>query len=75
MKKTTPTVDELTLLTNYVAPRVFEYISECESYQKALEVLTNLYVKPKNELFARQGSSESLDQFLQALKLLAKDSV
>ena len=42
--------------------------------------MTSLYVKPKNEIFARhllatrrQSSGESLDQFLQALKLLAKD--
>ncbi|XP_068200687.1 uncharacterized protein [Palaemon carinicauda] len=77
---TTPTLDKLVLLTNYVAPSVYDYISECETYEKAEEVLTSLYVKPNNEIFARhplatcrQNSSESLDQFLQALKLLAKD--
>ncbi|XP_064106807.1 uncharacterized protein LOC135215786 [Macrobrachium nipponense] len=77
---TTPTLDKLVLLTNYVAPSVDDFISECETYEKAEEVLTSLYVKPKNEIFARhllvtrrQNSGESLDQFLQALKLLAKD--
>ncbi|XP_064104081.1 uncharacterized protein LOC135213917 [Macrobrachium nipponense] len=77
---TTPTLDKLVLLTNYVAPSVYDFISECETYEKAEEVLTSLYVKPKNEIFARhllatrrQNSGESLDQFLQALKLLAKD--
>ena len=80
VEKTTPTVDKLVLLTNYVAPRVYDYISDCGTYNKAVEVLTSLYVKPKNEIFARhllatrrQSSGESLDQFLQALKLLAKD--
>ncbi|XP_068246611.1 uncharacterized protein [Palaemon carinicauda] len=77
---TTPTLDKLVLLTNYVAPSVYDYISECETYENAEEVLTSLYVKPNNEIFARhllatrrQNSGESLDQFLQALKLLAKD--
>ncbi|XP_064082968.1 uncharacterized protein LOC135198980 [Macrobrachium nipponense] len=78
---TTPTLDKLVLLTNYAAPSVYDFISECETYEKAEEVsLTSLHVKPKNEIFARhllatrrQNSGESLDQFLQALKLLAKD--
>ncbi|XP_068224969.1 uncharacterized protein [Palaemon carinicauda] len=77
---TTPTLDKLVLLTNFVAPSVYDYISECETYENAEEVLTSLYVKPNNEIFARhllatrrQNSGESLDQFLQALKLLAKD--
>ena len=80
VEKITPTVDKLVLLTNYVAPRMYDYISDCETYEKAVDVLTSLYVKPKNEIFARhllathrQSSGESLDQFLQALKLLAKD--
>ncbi|XP_064090684.1 uncharacterized protein LOC135204400 [Macrobrachium nipponense] len=50
---TTPTLDKLVLLTNYVAPSVYDFVSECETYEKAEEVLTSLYVKPKNEIFAR----------------------
>ncbi|XP_068205370.1 uncharacterized protein [Palaemon carinicauda] len=50
---TTPTLDKLVLLTNYVAPSVYDYISECETYENAEEVLTSLYVKPNNEIFAR----------------------
>ncbi|XP_068214427.1 uncharacterized protein [Palaemon carinicauda] len=78
VKLTTPTLDKLVLLTNYVAPSVYDYISECETYEKAEEVLTSLYGKPNNEIFARhllatrrQNLGESLDQFLQCL--LAKD--
>ncbi|XP_068229271.1 uncharacterized protein [Palaemon carinicauda] len=77
---TTPMLDKLVLLTNYVAPSVYDYISECETYEKAEEVLTSLYVKPNNEIFARyllatrrKNSGEPMDQFLQALKRLAKD--
>ncbi|XP_068235686.1 uncharacterized protein [Palaemon carinicauda] len=80
VQKTSPSADKLILLTNYVAPRVYDYIADCDTYVKAEKALTSLYVKPRNEVFARhvlatrrQGSGESLDQFLQALKLLAKD--
>ena len=38
VKKITPTVDKLVLLTNYVAPRVYDYISDCETYEKAVAV-------------------------------------
>ncbi|XP_068238623.1 uncharacterized protein [Palaemon carinicauda] len=80
VQKTSPSADKLILLTNYVAPRVYDYIADCDTYVKAEKALTSLYVKPRKEVFARhvlatrrQGSGESLDQFLQALKLLAKD--
>lgn len=73
-------LDKLGLLTNYVSPRVFESISECETYDDALKTLEALYVKPTNEVFARhtlatrrQQSGESLDEYFRALKLLSKE--
>ena len=76
----TPPVNKLNLLVNYVAPSVYEYIADCKTYDEAVECLTNIYDKPKNEIFARhlvatrrQQSGESLDQFVQALKILSKD--
>nr|XP_045602721.1 uncharacterized protein LOC123760941 [Procambarus clarkii] len=80
VEEDTPTEDKLRLLINYVAPRVFDYIADCTTYDAAEKSLTELFVKPKNEVFARyvlatrrQEPGESLNQFLQALKLLAKD--
>ena len=80
VQKINPTVDKLNLLINYVAPRVYGYIADCTTYETAESTLQALYVKPKNEIFARhvlatrrQESNETLDQFLQALKLLARD--
>ena len=71
---------KLKLLINYVAPSVYEHIAECKSYSDAMDALQDLYIKPKNVVFARhvlasrrQNPGESLDKFLQALKLLAKD--
>ena len=72
--------DKLQTLVNYIAPRVFEYIADCDVYESAISTLEKLYVKPKNEVFARhllstrkQQTSESLDEFLQALKQLSGD--
>lgn len=73
-------LNKLGILTNYVTPMVFEVISDCTTYERAVELLKNLYIKPKNEIFARhlqatrrQQPGESLDEYLQALKTLSKD--
>lgn len=72
--------DKLKLLINHVSPAVYNYISACTTFTDAIEVLKAVYVKPTNEVFARhrlatrkQASGESVDQFLQSLKLLSKD--
>ena len=73
-------LDKLSVLTNYVSPKLFVYIEECTEYDRAIVVLKELFVKPKNEIFARhvldtrsQQTAESLDEYLQALKTLSKD--
>ena len=73
-------LDRLKVLTNFLSPNVFEYASECETYEEAVQILRNIYVKPANEVFARhilsirkQQSNESIDEYLQALKVLSKD--
>ena len=43
----------LNLLINYVSPNVFEFISDCNDFEDAIQTLTGLYDKPKNEIFAR----------------------
>ena len=76
----TPEEDKLKILINYISPSVFSHISDASSYSEAIDTLKAVYIKPANEVFARhqlasrrQLSNESLDQYLQALKLLAKD--
>lgn len=73
-------LNKLQLLVNYVSPRTYEYIEHCGTYAEAIATLKDLYIKPTNEIFARhllatrrQRSGESMDEFLQALKTLAKD--
>jgi hypothetical protein len=72
--------EKLRLLINFISPTVYEYISDSPTYDNAIEVLTSLYVKPKNEIFTRhqlatrkQQPGETLDEFAQALRTLAKD--
>ena len=71
---------KLRLLINHVSSTVYEYISECSTYDDALKTLKDLYDKPCSEVFARhklltcsQKDGESLDQFMHSLKQLCKD--
>ena len=64
----------------HVSAEVYEYISECADYTTALQILESTYIVPKNIIYARhllvtrqQKHGENLDEFLNALKLLAKD--
>ncbi|VDP81363.1 unnamed protein product [Echinostoma caproni] len=72
--------EKLEHLIGCVSPTVYEYITESETFQCAMTILEKLYMKPRNEVFARhtlstskQEAGLSLDQFMQKLKSLAKD--
>ena len=71
---------KLSILTNFVSARVYEYIADATTFESAIEILQDTYVKKKNEVFARhllstckQEPNESLDRFLNRLKSLSKD--
>ena len=73
-------LDKLKVLINFISPEIFEYISDCSDYDSALETIKNVYIKPPNTIFARhllatcrQQNSETFDEYIQALKILAKD--
>ena len=73
-------LNKLKVLTNFVAPSVYDYFSKCTTYDDAIETTKQLYVKPTNKVFARHllptrkhHSGETLDEFLQVLKTLGKD--
>ena len=72
--------DKLSILTNFVSPTVYELIADENNYDRAIEILNDHFIKPKNEVFARhllstckQESGESLDQFVRRLKTLTQD--
>lgn len=65
---------------NYVSSSIFQHIEDCTDYGVTVGILQALFVKPRNEIFARhifatrcQQPHETLDEFLQALKTLSKD--
>ena len=71
---------KLSILTNLISADVYRFVSECESYASAMLVLESIFVKPKNIVFARhqlaarrQETGETVDQFLQSLRQLAKE--
>ena len=72
--------NKLNVLVASVSHSVYDYIEDCTTYDDAIAILRAVYVKPKNEIFARhllatrrQQSGESLDEFLQELRKLGKD--
>ena len=73
-------LDKLAVLSNFVSPSIFQHIEDCTDYETSIETLQALFIKPKNEVFARhllttrkQNPTETLDEYLQALKALSKD--
>ena len=78
-QKSKPEPFKYNLLVNHISANVYEHISDKDNYTDAVEVLQALYVQPTNEIASRnelhtrsQKSGESLDQYLQDLKLLSK---
>ena len=73
-------LDKLKVLINFISPEILEYISDCTSYDSAIETIKSVYIKPPNTIFARhllatrrQQYGETFDEYIQALKILAKD--
>ena len=73
-------IKKFALLTNYVAPSVYEYVADCDKYESAITVLQEGHVKPQNEIYARhvltkrrQKMNKSMETYFQILKCLSKD--
>ena len=45
--------NKLNTLVNYVTPEVFVYFADCATYDEAIAALKAVYIKKKNEVFAR----------------------
>jgi len=70
----------LEILQNYVNGEVFQLIDGCGTHDEAIQKLDDFYITKKSELFSRykltsrkQQPSESLEQYIQALELLARN--
>ena len=65
-------LNKLRVLANHVSPKVYDLISEVDTYEEAVAILKTLYVKTPNEILAqhslatqKQQPGESLDEFCQ----------
>jgi len=72
--------DKHALLINFLSAEVYNYVSATSNYTDAIEALKEVYVKPKNEIFARhllatrkQEPGEKVDQFYRILLHLSED--
>jgi len=71
---------KVSILINFLSSAIYKLVSDKTDYDSAIKILDEIYIKPKNEIFARhclatrkQNSGESVDQYLQALVILGKE--
>ena len=63
-------INKLNVLTTYLTAPIYKVIAEETTYDNAVAALTRLYVKPRNDIFARhllapaqQKNGKSIDEF------------
>ena len=73
-------INKLNYLIAHLTAPVYKIINDIDTYDDAIATLTKVYVKPKNEIFARhllatakQVAGESIDDFILRLNELAKE--
>ena len=78
--KDQPAINCKRIVISCLSAEVFPFVEDCDTYEEIVATLRNIYVKPTNNVFARyllvsrnQGFTESVSDFLQALKVLAKN--
>ena len=74
------TVDKLKVLTAHLSAPIYKLISEETTYESTITALQNLFVKPKNEIYARhmlatakQDADESVDEFILRINKLSQN--
>jgi len=81
-RETDPQINKARIVRSCLSPEIFSYIEDAQDYDSIIATLRQLYVKPKNNIYAqhllvsrKQGPHESVCEYLQALRMLAKDCV
>ena len=71
---------KLHILVNLISFNVYQHIANINDYDNAIQILKDLYVKPRNVIAARhelrmckQQASKTIDQFVLRLKKLSKE--
>ena len=75
-----PEVNKKCIIINCLSPAAYPHVEKAETYDMIVQILKALYVKKKNNVYAlhllvsrRQGSDDSISEFLHVLKGFAKD--
>ena len=70
----------LTLLLHHISTPIYKCLSRCQNFDAAISTLDGIFIKKKNSIFARyllatrrQETEESLELYLQNLKILSHD--
>ena len=74
------TVNKLKILTAHLSAPIYKLISEETMYESAITALQNLFVKSKNQIYARhmlatpkQDAGESVDEFILRINKLSQN--
>ena len=74
------TVDKPKVLTAHLSAPIYKLISEETTYESAITALQNLFVKPKNKIYARhmlatakQDTGKSVDKFILRINKLSQN--
>ena len=70
------TLNKFKVLTAHLSAPIYKLISEETTYESAIIALHNLFVKPKNEIYARhmlQDTGESVDEFILRITKLSQN--
>ena len=75
-----PEVNKTRIIINCLSPAVYPHVEETETYDMIVQILKNLYIKKKNNVYTRhllvsrrKGTDEAISEFLHILKGLTKD--
>ena len=73
-------LDKLSVLTAYLTAPIYKLVREETTYDGAITALKNLFVKPKNQIYARhmlasaqQIVCESIDEFVLRINKLSQE--
>ena len=73
---------KLTLLLHHISTPIYKCLSRCQNYDAAISTPDGMLIKKKNSIFARyllatwcQETEESLELYLQNLKIFSHDGV
>ena len=75
-----PALNRTRIVRGFLSPEVYPYVEDATDYETIIAQLRLIYVKRKNNIYARhllvsrkQAAGEKISEYLQALKLLAKE--